>query len=279
MTIIEAGKIAADKLNQAKVPSAILDAEVLLACTLKKSKEFILANPKLKITKAQEKKYKALVKRRSKFEPVAYLTGEKEFYGLRFLVNKNVLIPRPETELLVEEVIKYVGTKSLTICDVGTGSGAIAVALKKYLPQTKIIATDISKSALNTAKKNADLNKAEISFIKTNLIYNIKDKIDLIAANLPYVPEEEKKIKNVFSKPLKYEPAGALYAGRYGLDSYEKLFQQTSNLPRKPTALFCEIGSNYAQKNKKMAQEYFPQAKIEIKNDLCDKKRLMIIKN
>lgn len=278
MTIIEAEKNGSNILNQAKIPSAILDAEVLLFYVLKKSKEFIFTNPELKITKTQEKKYESLIKRRVKFEPVAYLTGKKEFYGLEFTVNKNVLIPRPETELLVEEVIKYVGHKNITITDVGCGSGAIAISLKKHLPKTKIIATDISQLAINVAKKNANLNKVVIKFIKTNLISNVSDNIDIIVANLPYVPEEERKIKNIFSAPLKYEPINGLYGGKYGLDIYEKLFQQVNNLKIKPKALFCEIGSTYTKKTLALVKTFFTGSKIEIKKDLCGKDRLLIIK-
>lgn len=278
MIIIEAEKFGESILKKNKIPSATLDAEVLLMHVLKKTKEFVLTNPEYKITKKQEKKYKFLIKRRSKFEPIAYLTGEKEFYNLNFLVNKNVLIPRPETELLIEEVIKYIGNKSITIVDVGTGSGAIAITLKKNLPKTKIIATDIFQSALNVAKKNANLNKVEIEFVKTDLIKNIKDKIDVIVANLPYVPEEEKKIKNIFSISLKYEPAKALYGGRYGLDVYERLFKQIRELAQKPMALFCEIGSTYTEKTSSLTKKYFPNSKIEIKKDLCGKNRLLIIK-
>lgn len=279
MTIIEAEKIGVEKLNLSKIPSAILDAEVLLYYVLKKSKEFILTNPEFKITKQQQNKYLALIKRRQKSEPVAYLTGEKEFYGLKFIVNKNVLIPRPETELLIEEAKKFINDQKLTIVDVGCGSGAIAITLKKYLPKNKLIATDISQAAINVAKKNSNLNKVKVEFIKTDLIKNIKEKIDVIVANLPYVPEEEKKIKNVFSAPLKYEPAKALYAGKYGLDLYEKLFKQINKLNIKPKILFCEIGSTYTDKVKNLSKKYFPKSNIEIKKDLCGKNRLIIIKN
>src|SRR3989344_5687482 len=196
MTIIGAQKFAVAKLKKVDATSAILEAEVLLSAVLNQSKEFILTNPQLKITKAQEKKYKSLIKRREKFEPVAYLTREKEFYGLNFQVNKNVLIPRPETELLVEEIINEikkseiwnlkslpVQTGKIVIVDVGTGSGAIAIALKKHLPPTKIIATDNSLAALKVARNNAKLNKVKIQFIYSDLISKVKDKIDIIAAN------------------------------------------------------------------------------------------------
>lgn len=283
MTIRQAAAFGAQKLKQAKIPSAILDAEVLLSYVLKKDKEFIFINPEFKLNQAQAKKYKWLIKRRAKFEPVAYLTGQKEFYGLNFLVNKNVLIPRPETELLVEEAINLVkkseifnAQSKIVIADIGTGSGAIAIALKKYLPKTKIIATELSPSALNVAQKNATRNKVAIKFIKTDLLNGLKDQIDLIAANLPYVPTAEKKIKNIFSASLKYEPAQALYSGPYGLKAYEKLFGQIRSLKNKPKVLVCEIGSTFVAKTKTLAKKYFPSAKITLKKDLCGKNRLMI---
>ncbi len=278
MTIIQALKFGADKLLSVKSPSNILDAEVLLIHTIKKSKEYIFTNPEKKLSATQVQKYKSLIKRRVKFEPVAYLTGEKEFYGLNFIVNKNVLIPRPETELLVENIINYVGQRKITLIDVGTGSGAIAITLKTALPKTRIIATDISTTALAIAKKNADLHKADIEFIKTNLIDKINTKIDVIAANLPYVPDAEKEIKNIYSAPLKFEPTEALYGGKYGLDVYEKLFQQINKLAWKPKIIFCEIGATYINKTKQLTSKYFPQAKIEIKKDLCGKDRLLIIR-
>ena len=286
MTIIEAEKFGADKLKKVDITSAILETEVLLSAILNQSKELILANPNLKITKAQEKKYKSLIKRREKFEPVAYLIGKKEFYGLTFKVNKNVLIPRPETELLVDEVINFVTeTKKqknkktkINIIDIGTGSGAIAIALKTHLPQAKIIATDNSKAALKVAQINAELNKTEIQFIYSDLISKIKDKIDIIAANLPYLPSEEKDSKNIFSLALKYEPKPALFAGQYGLGEYEKLFKQIKNLKIKPQVIVCEIGPTYINKTKKLVKENFPNWRLKIKKDLCGKNRLLIIK-
>lgn len=279
MTIIKVLKWAVTEFDKAKIPSALLDAEVLLMHVIKKSKEFILINPDQKITKSQENKFISLVKKRKKFEPVAYLTGTKEFYDFNFIVNKHVLIPRPETELLVEEVIKYVGHKKITVVDIGTGSGAIAISLKKNLPNINLIATDISQSALKIAQKNSELNGVKINFIKTNLISGINQKIDIMVANLPYIPEAEKKLKNIYTAPLKYEPAQALYAGKYGLDAYEELFKQINKLTSKPTAIFCEIGSTYINKTQALTKKYFPNSTVEIKKDLCGKNRLLIIKN
>ncbi|NCN07341.1 peptide chain release factor N(5)-glutamine methyltransferase [Candidatus Falkowbacteria bacterium] len=279
MTLIEITRKGANKLKQAKIPSAVLDAEVLMMYVLNKSKEYIITNPDKKITKGQAKKYQSSITRRQKFEPLAYLVGQKEFYGLDFIVNKNVLIPRPETELLIDEFIKTIGNKNITVADIGTGSGAIAITLKKNLPQLNVMATDISLSAIKLSQTNARLNKVNIKFIKNDLIKNITDKIDIIITNLPYVPTGEKKLKNIYTAPLKYEPAQALYGGKYGLDVYEKLFIQINNLNYKPQWLFCEIGSTYVKKTLALTKSYFPQAKITIKKDLCGKDRLLVIKN
>ena len=280
MTIIEARKFGAQKLDQAKMPSAVLDAEILLSYIIKKPKEYIFANPKIQLTKKQENLYKKLIKRRSKFEPVAYIIGYQEFFDLDLLVNKNVLIPRPETELLIEEVIKFTKNTQFKILDVGTGSGAIAIALKKNLPNTEVFASDISKSALKVAQKNIKLNKVDIKLVRSNLLNEFKNgKFDVIVANLPYVPDKNKKIKNQFTKPLKFEPAKALYAGRYGLDAYEKLFKQIVKLKNRPTAIFCEIGDEYLEKTEALVKKIFPTWKMEIKKDLCGKNRLLILKS
>ena len=278
MTIIEAQKFGAKQLKEAKIPSAILDAEVLLSYTIKKSKEFIFTNPKTKITKLSEIKYKSLIKKRKRYHPVAYLVGQKQFYSLNILVNKNVLIPRPETELLIDEVIKFAKNKKLIIIDIGTGSGAIAIAIKKNLPDANVIASDISKRALSVAKINAKKNKTDIEFIHSDLLSGISNtKIDIIVANLPYVPKEEKKSNNSLTRSLKYEPIEALYSGKYGLDEYTKLFEQIKYAGIKPQAIFCEIGNQYIDKTKELAKKNFPDRKIKIKKDLCGKNRLLII--
>ncbi|MFH1226121.1 MAG: HemK/PrmC family methyltransferase, partial [bacterium] len=144
MNIKKILKQAAEKLKAAKIDSAFLDADILLAFTLKKPKEFLYSYPEKKLTKNQLAKFNQLINRRAKREPVAYLINRKEFYGLDFYVDKNVLIPRPLTETLVEEIIKKVKNKKVVIADIGTGSGCIAITLKKHLPQATIYAIDIS---------------------------------------------------------------------------------------------------------------------------------------
>jgi release factor glutamine methyltransferase len=207
------------------MPISLLDSDLILSYVLNKPREYIYAHPEHKLTKNQRKKYLQLVSRRKKLEPIAYLVQEKEFFGLPFYVDHNVLIPRPDTEFLVEKIIKQTkNEKRKTICDIGTGSGCIAIALKKYLPQCEVIATDISLKALNVAKKNAKqlLNhkdmkgtkNTKIIFYCSNLFNKVpkkyRGKIDIIVANLPYLP------KNVAKKQsLKYEPKIALQDKKY----------------------------------------------------------------
>ncbi len=266
---------AQKKLKASKTAS--LDAEVLLAFVLKKSKEFLYTHPEKTLTSQQAQRLKFLINRRAKGEPVAYLTNHKEFYGLDFYVDKRVLIPRPETELLVEEVIKFVNKKKTTIADIGTGSGCIAITLKKYLPQATIYATDISKPALAVAKKNAKKHQVKIKFLPGDLLKPLVRKrnvdvslaeIDIVVANLPYLP---------FS--LKYEPQRALKAGRYGLKTYQEFFEQIKKGAVNPQIIFCEINNLYLSPLKNLLKKYFPSSQFKIKKDLAGLSRILIIKD
>ena len=268
-------QILKQEIRRFKTPSSILDVQVLLALVLKKSKEFILSHPEFKLTKNQTEKYQRLNIRRANGEPVAYLVGQKEFYGLNFMVNKNVLIPRPETELIIDEVIQLVTSRqSPTIIDVGTGSGCIAITLKKLLPKAEIIAIDKSKSALSVAKINATTHKTKIKFVHNDLLNKItKIKPAIIVANLPYVTNQEIKT----SPDLKFEPHVALAGGKTGLDLYEKLFSQIIKLKISPQVIICEIGQPHWRQAIKLAQKYFPGSNIEIKPDLAGKNRVLFI--
>jgi len=284
MTITQALASAAEKLQAKKISSARLDAEVLLSYVIKWPREYLWAHGEKKLKPAEQKLYSTLVSRRAKYEPVAYLIGHKEFYGLKIKVNKKVLIPRPETELLVDEIIGYVGRvkpSKIVILDVGTGSGAIALALAKNLPQAEIWASDASADALKTAKNNARALKLKITPIKSNLLKNIKPgllKGAIIVANLPYL--NKKEIKNFpweIKKGLKYESPNALFANRYGTAVYEELFRQISGLARKPAIVIAEIGSYHWRNFLRLAKKYFPKHSINIKNDLTGRPRILTI--
>ncbi|MBU0647371.1 peptide chain release factor N(5)-glutamine methyltransferase [Patescibacteria group bacterium] len=288
------------KLKLKKIKNPHLNAEILLSTILKKQREFILSHTEYKLTKLQIKNYQTLINRRINGEPIAYLIGHKEFYGFNFNVNKNVLIPRPETELMVGEALKFTNYNSqpTTLIDIGTGSGCIIITLAKLLNQKpknqKLIGIDISKKALLVAKQNAlahNVNK-KIKFIKGNLlqpiIHNSKfitpnSKI-LILANLPYVCESWKKNYSVDSIGLKFEPQIALFTGKNGLELYEKLFKQINELQNKNYKfknnidIFCEFDPSQTILIKKLIKEYFKNAKLQIKKDLAGYNRLAIIK-
>lgn len=269
-----------------------LDAEILLAFVLEKPKEFLYTHPEYKLTATQIKKFKKLVNCRKEGEPVAYLTNHKEFYGLNFYVDKNVLIPRPETETLVEEIIKDNKNKKIVIADIGTGSGCIAIVLAKFLPKAKIYATDICKKALNVATGNAKKHNVKIDFIQGNLLEPLKNKkIDIVAANLPYGWKEWKNNTTAETVGLKFEPLLALFTEENGLYLYKKLFQQIRlrithpafvphivGLRRGkyslPVTIYLEFDPRQKDDFKKIAKEYLPQYRLRIKKDLAGRDRI-----
>ena len=262
-----------------------LDIELIIAHSLKKKREFILTHPEYEIPKFKIKNLKLKISRRRRGEPIAYITRHKEFYGLYFFVNKNVLIPRPETELLVEEVVKL-KPKNYTIVDIGTGSGNIIISLVKNIKsKNNFIGIDISKEALKIAKLNAKRNKADkkIKILCGNLLEpimkNSKLKIRnsklVILANLPYLDIDWKNLlESSETKGLRFEPDIALYAGKDGLDAYRKLADQLKLLSKKTRngiIVFCEIGHLQATGMRKI----FSFAKnIKCSKDLAGKWRI-----
>lgn len=234
--------------------------------------------------------------------PIQYQKGWTEFFKLKFKLTQDVLIPRPETELLVEEVISYCHSRAggnpdprihhkgtsfseasreddrFTIADIGTGSGCIAISLAKNLPKHKIIAIDLSPKAIEIAKKNAKFHKVDkrILFLENDLLTGIKVMPDIIATNLPYIPT----FKLMYLDPLvrEFEPKMALDGGSDGLELYRRLFIQVSEISHsQPKFIICEIDEDQGQNIKYEAQKYFPNAKIEIKKDLAKKDRFITV--
>ena len=240
ISIQQALNSASKKFKKNKIKSAHLDAEILLSFILKKDKAFLYQRPDHKLTPNQLSHFQRLIVRRAKGEPIAYLTQHKEFYGLYFMVNKHVLIPRPETELLVSQVLKNKKIKRLA--EIGTGCGCIAISLAKNNPDLKIYATEISASALDVAKKNSFFHKTnkKIIFKKGNLLQPLKGlEFDAIVANLPYLKKNYHKSKRTAENiGLDYEPPGALYAGPTGLELYQNLFQQIQKIQFKTNYIY-----------------------------------------
>lgn len=269
-----------NKLKNNNNSNSSLEPEILLSFVLKNSKEYVLAHPQKTVSKKQITQFKNIINQRKKGVPIAYIIKEKEFYGLNFYVDKNVLIPRPETEMMVELADNWIKLhNSKTIIDLGTGSGAIAISLKKLNPKAKIIAVDLSKKALKVALKNARKNKVKITFTKGNLLDPvIKQNPDVICANLPYLRDNYlKKLPKQISQSLKYEPKMALAAGKDGLKIYCKLFGQIKKSGIKFNFLIIEIDNNQKKSAIVLAKKYFPNAKIEIKKDLAKLNRFLMV--
>lgn len=278
-----------------------LDIELIIAHTIKKSREFVLTHPEYKFTRNQKIKIENKIKQRIKEKPLAYILGNKEFFGLNFKVNRYTLIPRPETELLVEQAIKFIKTLQkkdikINVIDIGIGSGNILITIAKQLEKQcfkninyELFGIDISSKALLVAKYNSQKHrvKKKIKFFKNNLLLPIiKNKIDahnsifLVLANLPYL---SKKIYNTSSNAIKkYEPRSALYSPKMGLSHYEKLFQQLKKLrsvyPSARIVCYLEISPEQKSSFKKMIKKIFPFAKIFFRKDLAQKYRIVAIK-
>ncbi len=237
-----------------------VEADLLLGHVLKQSKEFLYLHPAQKLTAPQKANFERITKKRQAGMPAAYLLGYKYFYGLKFKVNRNVLIPRPETEWLVDETLGMIKrrlrtnpTKALRILDVGTGSGCIAISIAKNVDprKVKIYATDISLGALTVAKENARENKVKVKFSEHNLLSDVKGKFDVIIANLPYVPISDYQHLNT---NLKYEPKNALTDDSENFILIQRLLSQASKKLSTKGKLMLEIDpkaavlfTNYSQ--------------------------------
>lgn len=209
------------------IPQPRLEAEVLLAHALEKDRVYLYTAYDAPVDRDERDRLRGYIQRRIKHEPVAYITGYKEFMSLPFRVTPEVLIPRPETELLVEKAIELTSEFSdeVRICDVGTGSGAIAVSLAYYLPRAVITAVDINIPSLEVARCNADINKVNIQLYHGDLLSPLEEEtLNLIVANLPYISEQE--YLQLEPGVKEYEPSLALKGGKDGLDVYRRLLPQ-----------------------------------------------------
>lgn len=264
------------------------DTELLLCNILQKSREFLLTYPEYNISWWQKQKFFWAVKKRARGIPLAYITGHKEFFGLNFFVNKYTLVPRPDTEILVESVLSSLSNtnEKLTLIDIGTGSGCIPIALSKNIKNknTKIFATDISKSAIKAARKNAEKHNANITFLQGSLFTPflknpslISDTQILLTANLPYLTQEQFDAE--FS--IKHEPHSALVADDQGLALYKKLIHQIKDFSynKKTTfTYFFEIDPSQSKALSEYILQIFENAKIEIIKDLAGSDRVVKIK-
>ena len=252
MRTLDLIKIGSNLLREKKIPTHILDSEILLSKTLNKKREEILVNLDKEISEKNIKVFKKYLKRRSKNEPVAYILEEKEFWSKKFLVNKDTLIPRPETELLIDELLKMYQKKKISILDIGTGSGCILISLLINLKESFGMGIDISKNAILVAKKNALLHKLSCKARFFNKSFNtvFDKKFDLIVSNPPYI--ERKDIKNLTEDIKRYEPRMALDGGKDGLDLIKKIIYKSKKILKVNGMLALEIGNEQFKKVSKI---------------------------
>lgn len=273
---------ARERLDEAGSPTASLDAQVILAYALGVDRSWLFAHHEYTLSAEQANAYTDLIARRMQHEPVAYLIGRKEFYGLEFQVDRRVLIPRPETELLVDAVLDFITERADNAClvaDVGTGSGAIALAVAANAPQVQVYAIDLSQDALAVAQSNvAQLDeRKQVHLLHGDLLTPLPQAVDIIVANLPYIsstvyPKLDADVRD-------YEPKLALEAGSEGLDAITRLLQQAPRYLRRPEgAIFLEISYDQGKAAMALAQSLLPDAyDISLRQDYHGHDRLITI--
>lgn len=284
MTIFECLRELENRINNAHIPFAHLDAEVLLSLALKKDRSFILAREFDQIAPSALRRARGLLKRRLTSEPIAYIRGSQMFYGRSFIVNRHTLIPRPETELVIEKLIKELPRLwNGTFIDIGTGSGAIAITLAREFPHAQITAIDNSLDAIAVARKNArHLNPhQQTRILYGNLLKPLANNWTclaeprIIVANLPYVPT--KIWKRAEPQVRDFEPRDALDGGADGLKHYRRLLQQLKKTVALPASLWSEIDSTQIRSFPALVSKYFPRARVKICKDLNNRARLVQI--
>jgi release factor glutamine methyltransferase len=280
------------RLRAAQVPSHTLATELLLMHALGRDRTWLYTHPEAALEPADTEKYLGLIARRAAGEPTQYLTGKQEFWGLEFEVTPAVLIPRPETEHVMEVALARLGPRGfkihldsglprekLRIADVGTGSGCLAVALAYELPHAEIFATDISAAALEVAQRNATRHNVDdrIHFLETNLLDGLTDRVgssdaksrnfDLIVSNPPYVAREEGA--QLQREVRDHEPHAALFGGPTGVEMYARLIEEAGSLLRSGGILVLELGYNSAEHVREILAEQKRWTNITLTNDLA----------
>jgi release factor glutamine methyltransferase len=269
--LAEALRRARGILEENAIEDATLEAELLLRHTLKIDRTRLYLDLEKELSTKDEKTFQELVERRLGGEPAAYIIGHREFYGLEFYVNTNTLIPRPESELLVETALRLAQNQPLsTIADIGTGCGAIAISLALELPQAKIYATDISLAALEVAATNCQRHGVadRVSLLPGDMLEPLPEPVDLIIANLPYVQRAD-------ITPDNFEPLLALDGGAEGTETIARLCRQARSKLAEGGSTLLEIGQGQSQTITALLESLFPDSEIEVFRDLSGIERVV----
>ena len=265
------------KTNNVTEPN--IKSRLIMQYVLNKPREYLVVYDKKELTLRQEVNYFKAIKKLCQGIPIQHITNRQEFMKMTFFVDENVLIPRPDTEILVEEVIKIAKKiNAKKILDLCTGSGAIAISLAKYIDKSNITAVDISDKALNVAKLNAKNNEVEdrITFVESDLFKNLKkEKYDIIVSNPPYI---KKEVLKKLDKEVQKEPKLALDGGYDGLDFYRKIINKAEEYLKFNGYLCFEIGYDQKEDVENLLKEQEKYINITCKKDLCDNDRVVIAK-
>lgn len=276
LNIQEIQKYCIDKLRENNIEDYNLKTKLLICKVIDKPKEYLIIHDKEKLDEENVFEIKNNIEKIIEGFPIQYITENQEFMGLNFFVNENVLIPQPDTEILVEEIIDI--TKKIEkpeILDLCTGSGAIAVSLKKHIETSDISASDISDKALEVAKINAKNNNAKVDFIKSDMFENIYKKFDIIVSNPPYIRTEN--IKEL-SMEVQKEPHIALDGGQDGLDFYRKIINNAYKYLQENGYLALEIGYDQKEKVIELIENSNQYKEIYSKKDLAENDRIIVCK-
>ena len=269
-----------DKLEVANIPDARLEAEVLLINILQVHRHRIYAYQEQELNAQQGQLLDRLVERRLKREPLAYILGRKEFYGLNLAVTPAVMIPRPETELLVEQTLflalMQMGETELVIADPGTGCGGISINLAMHLPAARIFATELSPEALKVAEYNITAHNVadRVTLLQGDLLEPLPVEANIIVANLPYVCSDE--IPGL-QPEIQWEPREALDGGPDGLDVIRRLLYQAQEKLKPGGVMILEIDPQQVQPLEELAQQLFPEASISTEQDLAHLDRIIVV--
>ena len=269
--------------QKAQLDSPRLDAEVLLAHVLNQPERiYLYVHFDQPLEQSELAAYRECIKRRVQHEPVAYITGHRDFMGLDFKVTKDTLIPRPDTEILVEAMLQRLPAagENSTLADIGTGTGAICLSLLNYLPKLRAMAVDISPGALAVAQENSvSLGLSQrVEFLQGDLLAPLKAKGELlntIVSNPPYIPKAD--IATLASDVKAYEPMGALDGGEDGLDFYRRLLAESGDLLKDGGFLAMEVGIHQARQLEALAKDMSQWGKCEILRDLAGIERVVIL--
>ena len=277
MKIEELLRYGKEKLEKQKIEDASIISRILVQYVLKIDRNKLIINKNDNVDINKENEYKEYIEKIINGKPIQYITNNQEFMRLNFYVDENVLIPQPDTEILVEEVIKSIDIKeNIEILDMCTGSGCIGISLAKNIKNTKVTLVDISKEAIETAKKNAIQNEVEnkITFIQSDMFENVKGKFDIIVSNPPYI---KTNIIQTLDKQVQNEPHIALNGGEDGLDFYKILINEAHKYLKKDGKIFLEIGYDQKQEVESLAKQSKHYKKIETIKDLSQNDRVIIL--